>query len=398
MPFTWLHGSAGSGKTILSAGIIKDMQELCEGDPAKSLAYFFFDFKDAGKQDPVDMVKSLLSHFLNSCQSVPDTVRFLYATCENGRREASEHQLLQALKDTLELLPAAFAVLDALDECRDWGALFEILVEMQSWDKGILCVLLTSRKEIQIEEALEDIVPPVDRTCLESDLVDEDIRTFRWAACQLDTLTQCYTRGKVRRALQVLPKDLDETYARILRTIDEGHNAEEALKILTWLARCCLYWTQHARASRIVSKQQFNMAVLDAGADFNTQEDYDEALYVASQQGHEKAVQMLLAAGAYVNAQGGQYGDALQATSYGGNKKVVQMLLGAGADVNAQGGQYGNALQAASVRGNKKVVQIMLAAGARDGCAVAAGRKTTAYLNSVDSDIPEFMLYTTSHL
>ncbi|RMY37711.1 hypothetical protein D0866_03089 [Hortaea werneckii] len=386
MPFTWLHGSAGSGKTILSAGIIKDMQELCEGDPAKSLAYFFFDFKDAGKQDPVDMVKSLLSHFLNSCQSVPDTVRFLYATCENGRREASEHQLLQALKDTLELLPAAFAVLDALDECRDWGALFEILVEMQSWDKGILCVLLTSRKEIQIEEALEDIVPPVDRTCLESDLVDEDIRTyvrerlakdksfktlredleikeeiestlgrkaggmFRWAACQLDTLTQCYTRGKVRRALQVLPKDLDET------------------------------------------------AVLDAGADFNTQEDYDEALYVASQQGHEKAVQMLLAAGAYVNAQGGQYGDALQATSYGGNKKVVQMLLGAGADVNAQGGQYGNALQAASVRGNKKVVQIMLAAGARDGCAVAAGRKTTAYLNSVDSDIPEFMLYTTSHL
>jgi len=60
-------------------------------------------------------------------------------------------------------------------------------------------------------------------------------RRFRWAACQLDTLAGCVTRGKVRRALKELPKTLDETYARILRTIDEGENAEEALRILTWL-------------------------------------------------------------------------------------------------------------------------------------------------------------------
>jgi hypothetical protein len=61
------------------------------------------------------------------------------------------------------------------------------------------------------------------------------VRRFRWAACQLDTIAQCVTPGKVRRALQDLPKTLEETYGRILRTIDEGQNAEEALKILTWL-------------------------------------------------------------------------------------------------------------------------------------------------------------------
>jgi ankyrin repeat protein len=43
----------------------------------------------------------------------------------------------------------------------------------------------------------------------------------------------------------------------------------------------------------------------------------------------------------------------------------VQMLLAAGADVNAQGGQYGTALQAASLRGHEKVVQMLRAAGAR---------------------------------
>lgn len=178
IPFTWLHGAAGSGKTILSAGIIKDIQELCEEDPAKSLAFFFFDFNDVEKQNPVNMVKSLLSQFLNRCHSIPDTVRSLHATCENGRREASEQQLLQALKDTLELLPASFVVLDALDECSNWDALFDILSKMQSWCKHTLRVLLTSRKEVQIEEELQDIVPLDDRTCLESHLVDKDIGTY----------------------------------------------------------------------------------------------------------------------------------------------------------------------------------------------------------------------------
>jgi ankyrin repeat protein len=44
---------------------------------------------------------------------------------------------------------------------------------------------------------------------------------------------------------------------------------------------------------------------------------------------------------------------------------VVQMLLDAGADVNAQGGHFGTALQAASARGHEKLVQMLRAAGAR---------------------------------
>jgi hypothetical protein len=175
--FTWLYGSAGSGKTILSAGIIRDMQEFCAENPAKSLAFFFFDFNDVEKQDPVNMVKSLLSQFLNRCNSVPDTLRSLHATCEKERREASQEELLQALRDTLEHLPAPFIVLDALDECSSWGTLFETIEEMQKWEKKIR-IILTSRKEVMIEDDLEDVVPPDDRICLESHLVDIDIKTY----------------------------------------------------------------------------------------------------------------------------------------------------------------------------------------------------------------------------
>ena len=66
-----------------------------------------------------------------------------------------------------------------------------------------------------------------------------------------------------------------------------------------------------------------------------------------------------------INTQGGKYGNALQAASEGGHDKVVQMLIDAGADVNAQCRHYGSALRAASVRGNDKIVQMLMNAGAR---------------------------------
>jgi ankyrin repeat protein len=40
---------------------------------------------------------------------------------------------------------------------------------------------------------------------------------------------------------------------------------------------------------------------------------------------------MLIDAGADVNAQGGEYGSALYVASQGGHEKVVQMLIDAGA-------------------------------------------------------------------
>ena len=112
-------------------------------------------------------------------------------------------------------------------------------------------MLVTSRKEVYIEEALENIIPPKSRICLQSHFVDDDIRTyvqerlltdrafkrwnkipevhdqiqeilgrkacgmydntyssfrkpslimlrrFRWAACQLDALGRCITRGQI---------------------------------------------------------------------------------------------------------------------------------------------------------------------------------------------------------
>jgi ankyrin repeat protein len=77
-----------------------------------------------------------------------------------------------------------------------------------------------------------------------------------------------------------------------------------------------------------------------------------------------KVVQLLVDAGADVNAQGGQYGSALQAAALGGHEQVAQMLA---VDTEAIVRLFGTPLEAASLRGRKKVVRMLVDAGAQIG-------------------------------
>lgn len=53
--------------------------------------------------------------------------------------------------------------------------------------------------------------------------------------CQLDTLARCRSVSELPRALLYLPKDLDDTYARILAAIDADGNHVQVFKILQLL-------------------------------------------------------------------------------------------------------------------------------------------------------------------
>ena len=60
---------------------------------------------------------------------------------------------------------------------------------------------------------------------------------FHWVRCQLDTISKCSTERAIEVALGILPKDLNETYKRILvKILNEGEEtANAAEKILMWL-------------------------------------------------------------------------------------------------------------------------------------------------------------------
>lgn len=59
---------------------------------------------------------------------------------------------------------------------------------------------------------------------------------FRWAACQIDALKNCLDYPRLQRALQSLPRTLDDTYTRIMENIPAEH-AEQAATILHILVR-----------------------------------------------------------------------------------------------------------------------------------------------------------------
>jgi hypothetical protein len=168
----------------------------------------------------------------------------------------------------------------------------DILEIMTWWRLEKLHILVTSRRERDIESSLEDFVDQQHTICLQSKLVDKDIHTyvrqrlsedknlkkwqkdheirqeietalidgahgmymflfkltsltlmtmirFRWAVCQLDILGDCCNRLMLRKSLATLPPTLppklDETYDRILCTINKNV-CEYAVRILQWLA------------------------------------------------------------------------------------------------------------------------------------------------------------------
>ncbi|KAH8719160.1 hypothetical protein GQ44DRAFT_687973 [Phaeosphaeriaceae sp. PMI808] len=265
----WLYGIPGCGKTILSSTIIEHLLQHCHDDIRMVTAYFYFDFNDTQKQDPELMLRSLLCQLLQRSVMIPKGVDALFSSCGNGR-QPSMHALLEVTRQTVQEFTQVYVVLDALDECMQRSELMGVLKIVTGWQPDNLHLLMTSRKERDIERSLESYVEEEDTVCLQRDVVDQDIQRyiqqrlrndrglakwnkdaairqeieaalmrgacgmFRWAVCQLDTLEKCCNRAMLRKSLASLPRTLDQTYDRILSAISEEYS-EYAMRILQWL-------------------------------------------------------------------------------------------------------------------------------------------------------------------
>jgi hypothetical protein len=174
----WLHGIPGCGKTILSSTVLQDVHRHCQDDPRKAIAYFFFDFNDVKKQDPEMMARSLLCQLSQQSIKIPASLDALYSSCESGQRQPSILALMDALQSTIQDLPQIYIVLDALDECDQREELMEMFETIVGWKVPNLHLLVTSRKERDIESSLEGCVDPQNSICLQSKVVDRDIQHY----------------------------------------------------------------------------------------------------------------------------------------------------------------------------------------------------------------------------
>jgi hypothetical protein len=123
-------------------------------------------------------VRSLISQLSQQCIKIPTSLETLFTSCETGQRQPSLDALLEVLHSMIEGFPQSYIILDALDECTDQAELLAILETIAKWKLNELHILVTSRKERDIETSLESIVDTHNIICLQGKLVDKDIFTY----------------------------------------------------------------------------------------------------------------------------------------------------------------------------------------------------------------------------
>ncbi|KIJ11862.1 hypothetical protein PAXINDRAFT_171593, partial [Paxillus involutus ATCC 200175] len=235
------------------------------------LAFFYCDFRNERSTSATEVMRSLLTQLLHlaDIDSVDcrDAVPELVKRKAEGTEPPSDIKLLTRLvrQAAQKLHPRPLVIIDALDECKDVEKLLNAVKELND---GHMRLFVTSRPERIIREMLSDfpsislqqmsdavladmerhitteldsrqwlkiLEPKLKKEILSALLARAD-GMFRWVQCQIDTLARCPSAGEIRTTLKSLPSGLDETYERILRTID-GHESQRTLvqRTLVWL-------------------------------------------------------------------------------------------------------------------------------------------------------------------
>ncbi|KFZ14934.1 hypothetical protein V501_02978 [Pseudogymnoascus sp. VKM F-4519 (FW-2642)] len=272
--FLWLYGKAGSGKSYLSAPAIHSLTGSCENSPYKALAYYYFSFTEQPEQDASRMLSSIIRQLCGARPDSPAWLNNLGSTFrDKGARPTLEH-LEGAVWNAVEGFNAVYLIIDALDECTTSkstrATLMKSLVKLQKCSPPNVHILVTSRKEPDIEAALDrvplaseekidlfefrdavnhdmDIYLQQKLDSPEFDNMSDDTKTlarslllekadgmFQYVALQLIEIENSLGED-IPKLLANLPQGLDETYIRMLKSIDSRYYPI-VYRILLWIA------------------------------------------------------------------------------------------------------------------------------------------------------------------
>ena len=143
------------------------------------MAYFFFDFKDVGKQDARAFLSSVLVQLSSQSTAFCNILLECYSAHQRGSQQPSDAALIQCLEKMLKVPTKVpiYVIVDALDECPDTSgvqsprekvlALVEELVGLRLPN---LRLCITSRLNVDIKNVLEPLTSTSNRISLH----DED--------------------------------------------------------------------------------------------------------------------------------------------------------------------------------------------------------------------------------
>jgi hypothetical protein len=143
------------------------------------LSYFFFDFKDARKQDVRAFLSSVLVQLSSQSTSFSNILLEFYAAHHRGSQQPSDGALIECLEKMLKVpsnVPI-YIIVDALDECPDTSGVqsprervLALVEELVGLHLSNLRLCITSRPDVGIQ----NVLGPLTSTSNRISLHDED--------------------------------------------------------------------------------------------------------------------------------------------------------------------------------------------------------------------------------
>ena len=148
--------------SLVSSTIIQDIEALCEAGQA-SMAYFYFDFRNANKQGLHDLIPSLLTQLSVRSSPCCNILSKLYSAHDSGKKQPSDSVLTKCLKDLLTLPDQCpiYLIMDALDESPNTSGfpsprekVLQLLKDLVDLRLPNLHICVTSRPEFDIQNVI----------------------------------------------------------------------------------------------------------------------------------------------------------------------------------------------------------------------------------------------------
>jgi hypothetical protein len=191
---------------IRSSTIIQDVMLYCQADKTLAIMYFYFDFSDTEKQRYENLIRSLVVQLSRQSTNIPEALNVIYSRRQEvqQQQQPTTDDIVLTLQDMLGDFRQSFIILDALDECTEREELLGLIV---NWKLEKLHILVTSRRENDIEDTLTPLI--TGQICIQSALINADIHVHIRERLQND------------RKLRKLPKDMQ---IEIEKTLMDGAN------------------------------------------------------------------------------------------------------------------------------------------------------------------------------
>ncbi|KAJ5185641.1 NACHT nucleoside triphosphatase [Penicillium cf. griseofulvum] len=264
--FLWLNGFVGCGKSVLCSMAIQHISQEMKQRYKVGIAFFYFSFNDESKQTDNGMLRALLLQLSGQLEDGQKNLEQLHVLYPSGIPPVEA--LLDLLARFLRRFHDSYILLDALDESprdRNREGVLKAIQAIRNWSIPGVHILATSRNELDIRAYLdlscnqdlsmrnpetdEDIVnfiayqlnndPKLQRWKARHEEIRTKLATsaqgvFRYIECQFNALRRARNQNQLDQCLRSMPRDLDETYERILCSIDEEYT-EDVRRILTIL-------------------------------------------------------------------------------------------------------------------------------------------------------------------